>query len=197
MALDSAAKRGSAICVSMPWRPFLPLPDATIAPGDRQAVPFMYSGILAGAAIARAAVGGTGRRIKREEFERRLKEQRDNTFGRRRWAELKELEAAEEAASRLALETESKAQRKALEAAAQAARTAARQIEAANVLPAREVAALTLSLQAAIGAARIKASLDEAKVALALAGAVMAAIRQAEDDAAEEEEAIELLSLLS
>lgn len=47
MAIDTAAKRGSAICVSMPWRPFLPLPDGVIDQGDRQAVPFMYSGILA------------------------------------------------------------------------------------------------------------------------------------------------------
>lgn len=48
MAIDTRAKRGSAICVSMPWRPFLPLPDGVIDQGDRQAVPFMYSGILAG-----------------------------------------------------------------------------------------------------------------------------------------------------
>lgn len=141
----------------------------------------------------KSALGGTNRRrITREELDRRLKEQRDNTFGRRRWAELKALEAAEEAASRLAIETKSKAQRKALEAAAQAARNAAREIESANVLPGPEVAALTLSLQAATGAARIKASLDEAKVALALAAAVMAAIQRLEDET-DEDEAVMLL----
>lgn len=48
MPIDTAVKRGSAIDVSMPWRPFLPLPDGAINQGDRQAVPFMYSGILAG-----------------------------------------------------------------------------------------------------------------------------------------------------
>lgn len=50
MAIDTRAKRGSAICVSMPWRPFLPLPDGAISQGDRQSVPFLYSGILAGGA---------------------------------------------------------------------------------------------------------------------------------------------------
>lgn len=142
----------------------------------------------------KSALGGTNRRrITREELDRRLKEQRDNTFGRRRWAELKALEAAEEAASRLAIETKSKAQRKALEAAAQAARNAAREIEAANVLPEPEVAALTLSLQAATGAVRIKASLDEAKAAIAFAAAVMAAVRRMTEQ--NEEEAIVLLLL--
>lgn len=52
MALDSASKRSSAVNVGSPWRARLPFPDGTIDQGDRQAVAFMYSGILAGAAVA-------------------------------------------------------------------------------------------------------------------------------------------------
>lgn len=145
-----------------------------------------------GAVIVKPAVGGFGRRIRRDEFERRLKEQRDNTFGRRRFAELQALWAAEETASRLALETKSKAQRKALEAATQAARDAARSAEDASAVPVAQIDALTLALQAASSAARIKTSLDEAKAAERFAAAVIAAIRQAEEDN-DEEEAIALL----
>jgi hypothetical protein len=45
--MDTATKRGSAIHIGSPWRGVLPLPDATIDGGDRQAVAFLYSGILA------------------------------------------------------------------------------------------------------------------------------------------------------
>ena len=47
MAIDTAAKRSSAINVGSPWRSRLPFPDGTIDQGDRQAVAFVYSGILA------------------------------------------------------------------------------------------------------------------------------------------------------
>ena len=50
MAIDTAAKRGSAINPGCPWRSHLPIPDGTIGQGDRQAVAFWYSGILAGTA---------------------------------------------------------------------------------------------------------------------------------------------------
>ena len=46
MAIDSVAKRASAILPGMP-RPILPIPDGTIAQGDRQAAAWLYSGILA------------------------------------------------------------------------------------------------------------------------------------------------------
>ncbi len=49
MAVDTAAKRASAINVASPWRMVLPPPDGTISAGDRQAVALLYSGILAGA----------------------------------------------------------------------------------------------------------------------------------------------------
>ena len=51
MAIDTALKRGSAVHVMMPWRSMLPVPDSTIDQADRQVVPFMYSGILAGVIV--------------------------------------------------------------------------------------------------------------------------------------------------
>lgn len=150
-----------------------------------------FAGRLPAAIVMPPRVGWP-RRIKREELERRLKEQRDNTFGRRRWAELKALEAAEEAASRLAIDTASKAQRKALEAAAQAARDTARAASEAQSVPVQAIDALTLALGAATSATRIKVSLDEAKRAVGLANAVMTELRRIEDEN-DEEEAIALL----
>ncbi len=50
--MDTAAKRASAVNISSPWRGILPFPDGVIGQGDRQTVAFMYSGILAGAAVA-------------------------------------------------------------------------------------------------------------------------------------------------
>jgi hypothetical protein len=52
MAIDTAAKRASAINPGSPWRAHVPFPDGAIGQGDRQAVAFWYSGILAGAAAA-------------------------------------------------------------------------------------------------------------------------------------------------
>lgn len=46
MALDTAAKRKSAIHVGSPWRGCLPFPDGTIAVGDRATTVFMYSGLI-------------------------------------------------------------------------------------------------------------------------------------------------------
>lgn len=54
MALDTAAKRSSAINVGLPWRARLPFPDGAVAQDDRQAVAFMYSGIAAGISFADA-----------------------------------------------------------------------------------------------------------------------------------------------
>ena len=45
--LDTAAKRFSGINVMMPWRGIASIPDGTIAAGDRQALAYLYSGILA------------------------------------------------------------------------------------------------------------------------------------------------------
>jgi len=50
-AMDNASKRGSAINYTCPWRLSLPFPDGAITQPDRQHVPWMYSGILAGAPV--------------------------------------------------------------------------------------------------------------------------------------------------
>lgn len=47
MALDTRNKRSSAIGVSLPWRNMLPDPDGTTTQADRQAVAYLYAGILA------------------------------------------------------------------------------------------------------------------------------------------------------
>jgi hypothetical protein len=49
MAADTAAKRYSAMHLTSPWRGLNVVPDAAIPQGERQAVMFMYSGILAAA----------------------------------------------------------------------------------------------------------------------------------------------------
>lgn len=46
MALDTAAKRHSAINWGLPWRT-APIPDGAISQGDRQHAALMYAGILA------------------------------------------------------------------------------------------------------------------------------------------------------
>lgn len=51
MAIDTAAKRSSAINIASPWRSQIPFPDGAIGQGDRQAVAFFYSGILAAATV--------------------------------------------------------------------------------------------------------------------------------------------------
>lgn len=50
MAIDTAAKRKSAVHASSPWRNTVPFPDGVINQGDRQALAYLYSGILAGEA---------------------------------------------------------------------------------------------------------------------------------------------------
>ena len=50
MPADTAAKRFSAMNISSPWRGCNVVPNVAIPQGERQAVMFMYSGILAGAA---------------------------------------------------------------------------------------------------------------------------------------------------
>lgn len=57
MPIDTAAKRSSAVAVGCPWRGRLPFPDGAVGQGDRQAVPFLYSGILA-AGVVEPVVGG-------------------------------------------------------------------------------------------------------------------------------------------
>lgn len=47
MSADTAAKRYSAIHIGKPWRGLHVVPDVTIPQGERQAIMFMYSGILA------------------------------------------------------------------------------------------------------------------------------------------------------
>jgi hypothetical protein len=51
MAIDTAAKRSSAVHVGAAWRGS-PFPDGSIDQGDRQAVALLYSGILAGEPVA-------------------------------------------------------------------------------------------------------------------------------------------------
>jgi len=51
MAIDSPAKRSSALDHEEVWQWGAPLPDGTIGQGDRQHSIWSYSGILAGAAV--------------------------------------------------------------------------------------------------------------------------------------------------
>ena len=50
MSADTAAKRYSAMNINCPWRGLNVVP-AAITQGQRQAVMYMYSGILAGGAV--------------------------------------------------------------------------------------------------------------------------------------------------
>ena len=52
MAADTAAKRYSAINIACPWRGLNVIPNIAIPQGERQAVMFMYSGILAAGGVA-------------------------------------------------------------------------------------------------------------------------------------------------
>jgi hypothetical protein len=47
MPADTAAKRYSAMNIGGPWRGLCVVPDAAIPQGERQAVMFLYSGIVA------------------------------------------------------------------------------------------------------------------------------------------------------
>ena len=51
MAIDSAAKRQSAMMVFVPIHSRVPLPDGTVGQIDRQTLIMMYGGILAGVII--------------------------------------------------------------------------------------------------------------------------------------------------
>ena len=51
MAIDTAAKRASSTLFVVPSFAIGVIPDGTIDQGDRQAVVWMYSGILAEAAV--------------------------------------------------------------------------------------------------------------------------------------------------
>lgn len=42
--------RLSSINPGCPWRGILPIPDGTVEAADRQVVPYLYAGILAGGA---------------------------------------------------------------------------------------------------------------------------------------------------
>lgn len=54
--LDSRSKRASSVGLLMPFLLAPPLPDGTLAAGDRQHSAFTYSGILASGAVALAFV---------------------------------------------------------------------------------------------------------------------------------------------
>lgn len=49
MALDTARRRKSAICVSLPFRSILPSPDGQVEAEDRYSVGLHYSGLVASA----------------------------------------------------------------------------------------------------------------------------------------------------
>jgi hypothetical protein len=57
VALDTAAKRFSAMHVMCPWRALSVVPSGTIDQAERQAASWLYSGILAGAPVAPPAGG--------------------------------------------------------------------------------------------------------------------------------------------
>lgn len=58
MPADTAAKRYSALNIACPWRGLNVVPNVAIPQGERQAVMFMYSGILAGPLSVTAASDG-------------------------------------------------------------------------------------------------------------------------------------------
>lgn len=47
MAMNTAAKRYSAITTGLPWRGVNTLPSGTVTQAERQSAAFLYSGILA------------------------------------------------------------------------------------------------------------------------------------------------------
>lgn len=52
MAIDTAQKRMSAMFIGCPWRgPLVAAAEVGTTQGNRQAAAFLYSGILAGAAV--------------------------------------------------------------------------------------------------------------------------------------------------
>lgn len=61
MPADTAAKRYSAINIKAPWRRLSVAPNVGIPQGERQAVMFMYYGILAAPLVPLTWDPGTGR----------------------------------------------------------------------------------------------------------------------------------------
>ena len=51
MAIDTAAKRSSALDFEEVWQPASPLPDGAVEQGDRQHMVWSYSGIAATGAV--------------------------------------------------------------------------------------------------------------------------------------------------
>jgi len=56
MPADTALKRYSAMNIGCSWRGLNVVPDVAIPQGERQAVMFLYSGILAGGAAAATGI---------------------------------------------------------------------------------------------------------------------------------------------
>lgn len=67
--MDTATKRTSAIAIGSPWRNRLPVPDGTIAQGDRQAHAYYYAGILATGASQLASIALTWKPPAAEAFD--------------------------------------------------------------------------------------------------------------------------------
>jgi hypothetical protein len=63
MALDSAQKRYSAMNTMSPWRGTPALPSGTIGGAIRQAIAFLYSGIVAQAGVTIAFVADLNTRL--------------------------------------------------------------------------------------------------------------------------------------
>ncbi len=132
-------------------------------------------------------VGGfTGRKVKKAELDRALKEQRDETFSRRRFEELK---AAEEAAALKAQKAKSAKEKAALKKAAEAAAEVVEEVKEREFVPDYEIERLTMALQAASEASKSSVAIREAGLAARAAQAVLDQI--ADDD--EEETLIMML----
>lgn len=71
--LDTRSKRASSVGLLSYWLLTPPLPDGTLAQGDRQHVAGLYSGILAGAGVALAFI---------LDLNTRLRQFFDSTYGR-------------------------------------------------------------------------------------------------------------------
>lgn len=66
MALDTAAKRLSAVAIGSPWRPVVPVPDGTLDQGDRQTFARLARAVLATSAVALVAARSRSATIPRE-----------------------------------------------------------------------------------------------------------------------------------
>lgn len=63
MAIDTAAKRYSAMNVMCPWRHVAVLPSGTVDGAARQAIRWLYSGILAAGGVVIAFVADLNTRL--------------------------------------------------------------------------------------------------------------------------------------